>query len=62
MAFVHPTLSCTRLNFNHPGRVDLLENFSVKLPSGQVIALIGQSGCGKSTLLRFKFNCTYNYT
>ncbi|MEM9510907.1 MAG: ATP-binding cassette domain-containing protein, partial [Cyanobacteria bacterium P01_E01_bin.35] len=39
-------------NFHHAGRVDLLENFSVKIPGGKVIALIGESGCGKSTLAK----------
>ncbi len=43
---------CTNLNFHHPGRVDLLQNFSLTLPGGQVIALIGKSGCGKSTLAK----------
>ncbi|WP_250123358.1 peptidase domain-containing ABC transporter [Chroococcidiopsis sp. CCMEE 29] len=45
-------ICCTELNFHHAGRVDLLENFSVNLPGGRVIALIGQSGCGKSTLAK----------
>jgi ABC-type bacteriocin/lantibiotic exporter with double-glycine peptidase domain len=45
-------ICCTNLNFHHAGRVDLLENFSVTLPGGKVIALIGQSGCGKSTLAK----------
>jgi ATP-binding cassette subfamily C protein len=40
------------LIFHHPGRVDLLEDFSLKLPGGKVIALIGASGCGKSTLAK----------
>lgn len=43
---------CTNLNFHHAGRVDLLENFSLTLPGGKVIALIGKSGCGKSTLAK----------
>jgi ABC-type bacteriocin/lantibiotic exporter with double-glycine peptidase domain len=43
---------CTNLNFHHAGRIDLLENFSVTLPGGKVLALIGQSGCGKSTLAK----------
>ena len=41
---------CTSLNFNYPGRTDLLEDFSLTIPGGKVIALIGKSGCGKSSL------------
>ena len=41
---------CSNLTFHHPGRVDLLEDFSLTIPGGKVTALIGQSGCGKSTL------------
>lgn len=43
---------CKKLNFHHAGRVDLLEDFSLTIPAGQVTALIGQSGCGKSTLAK----------
>jgi ATP-binding cassette, subfamily C, bacterial len=43
---------CTDLNFHHAGRVDLLQDFSLKIPGGKVIALIGKSGCGKSTLAK----------
>ncbi len=45
-------ICCSQLTFHHPGRVELLENFSLQLPGGKVIALIGQSGCGKSTLAK----------
>lgn len=45
-------LVCTQLNFHHPGRTDLLKDFSVKIPGGQATALIGKSGCGKSTLVK----------
>ncbi|MEH2151262.1 peptidase domain-containing ABC transporter [Nostoc sp.] len=45
-------IRCSHLQFHHAGRVDLIENFSLKLPGGKVIALIGQSGCGKSTLAK----------
>ncbi|OUC15241.1 MAG: ABC transporter ATP-binding protein [Alkalinema sp. CACIAM 70d] len=41
---------CDQVNFFYPGRVELLENFSITIPGGQVTALIGRSGCGKSTL------------
>lgn len=43
---------CTELNFHYTGRVELLKDFSIKLPGGQVIAVIGKSGCGKSTLAK----------
>jgi ATP-binding cassette subfamily C protein len=43
---------CTNLNFHHAGRIDLLEDFSLTIPGGKVIALIGKSGCGKSTLAK----------
>ncbi|WP_100904467.1 peptidase domain-containing ABC transporter [Nostoc flagelliforme] len=45
-------ITCTNLNFHHVGRVDLLQDFSLTIPGGQVIALIGKSGCGKSTLAK----------
>ena len=43
---------CSSVNFHHPGRVDLLQDFSLNLPGGKVIAIIGKSGCGKSTLAK----------
>ncbi|MEQ9672105.1 peptidase domain-containing ABC transporter [Coleofasciculus sp. G2-EDA-02] len=43
---------CTNLNFHHTGRVNLLTDFSLTIPGGKVIALIGKSGCGKSTLAK----------
>jgi ATP-binding cassette subfamily B protein/ATP-binding cassette subfamily C protein len=45
-------IRCSNLYFHHTGRVDLLEDFSITLPGGTVIALIGKSGCGKSTLAK----------
>lgn len=41
---------CTNLNFHYPGRLELLQDFSLTIPGGKVVALIGKSGCGKSTL------------
>jgi ABC-type bacteriocin/lantibiotic exporter with double-glycine peptidase domain len=43
---------CRHLNFHHPGRVELLQDFSLTIPGGKVTALIGTSGCGKSTLAK----------
>ncbi|MEH2107916.1 peptidase domain-containing ABC transporter [Nostoc sp.] len=45
-------ITCTEINFHHTGRVDLLQNFSITIPGGKAIALIGKSGCGKSTLAK----------
>ncbi|MCF2145559.1 peptidase domain-containing ABC transporter [Desmonostoc muscorum LEGE 12446] len=45
-------IRCSHLQFHHAGRVDLIEDFSLKLPGGKAIALIGESGCGKSTLAK----------
>jgi ABC-type bacteriocin/lantibiotic exporter with double-glycine peptidase domain len=43
---------CTQVNFHHTGRVDLLKDFTLTIPGGKVIALVGESGCGKSTLAK----------
>jgi ATP-binding cassette subfamily C protein len=43
---------CTNVNFHYAGRTDLLEDFSLTIPGGKVVAFIGKSGCGKSTLAK----------
>ncbi|PMB25897.1 peptidase domain-containing ABC transporter [Fischerella thermalis] len=45
-------ITCKNINYHHAGRVDLMENFSLRIPGGCAIALIGKSGCGKSTLAK----------
>lgn len=45
-------IQCSHLSFHHAGRVDLLQDFSLTFPGGQVTALIGHSGCGKSTVAK----------
>ncbi|NJL09631.1 MAG: peptidase domain-containing ABC transporter [Calothrix sp. SM1_7_51] len=41
---------CTNASFHYAGRLDLLDDFTITIPGGKVVALIGKSGCGKSTL------------
>jgi ATP-binding cassette, subfamily C, bacterial len=43
---------CDRLSFYYAGRLELLNEFSLKIPGGKVTTLIGASGCGKSTLAK----------
>lgn len=45
-------IACCDLTFYHPGRKELLQNFSLRIPGGKTVALIGPSGCGKSTLVK----------
>jgi ATP-binding cassette subfamily C protein len=45
-------IHCDQINFFYPGRVELIEDFSITIPGGKVTAVIGKSGCGKSTLAK----------
>lgn len=41
------------LNFKYPNQKErVIENFSMKLDKGEIVALLGSSGSGKSTILR----------
>lgn len=39
--------------FSYPSRKDklILDGFSLSIPAGKVVALVGSSGCGKSTII-----------
>lgn len=39
--------------FAYPSRPDkqILQGFSLSIPAGKVVALVGSSGCGKSTII-----------
>uniref|UniRef100_A0A0D9X4H6 MDR-like ABC transporter n=1 Tax=Leersia perrieri TaxID=77586 RepID=A0A0D9X4H6_9ORYZ len=41
------------VDFMYPSRVDkrILRGFSLDIPAGKVVALVGSSGCGKSTVI-----------
>ncbi|MEH2309845.1 MAG: peptidase domain-containing ABC transporter [Nostoc sp.] len=43
---------CKNVNFHYAGRLDLVDDFSLIIPGGKNVALIGKSGCGKSTLAK----------
>jgi len=43
---------CTNLNFHYPGRPEVLQDFSLTIPGGKVVAVIGTSGCGKSSFAK----------
>lgn len=52
------TIEFKNITFNYPSRkAKVLKNFSMTIPAGKKIGLVGHSGCGKSTitnlLLRF---------
>lgn len=49
-------IACEHLYFSYPGRVELLDDFSLRIPGGKVTALVGKSGCGKSTLAKLIAN------
>ncbi|MBN1834641.1 MAG: ABC transporter ATP-binding protein [Spirochaetales bacterium] len=40
------------LSFSYTGREQVLEDFSLKIPAGQTVALVGHTGAGKSSIAR----------
>jgi ATP-binding cassette subfamily B (MDR/TAP) protein 1 len=56
--FKEGAIELKNLSFKYPSRkIKVLNNFSLSIPAGKKIGLVGASGCGKSTitnlLLRF---------
>ncbi|GAB4016123.1 peptidase domain-containing ABC transporter [Spirosoma migulaei] len=51
-AFAFSSLTISNLHFRFPGRPLQLDNISLALNKGELIAILGESGCGKSTLLQ----------
>ncbi len=43
---------CENVTFHYSGRLNLLEDFNIRIPGGKVVALIGESGCGKSSVAK----------
>ncbi|CAL4996761.1 unnamed protein product [Urochloa decumbens] len=50
---IHGEIKFRRVHFAYPSRQDkpILQGFSLTIPAGKVIALVGSSGCGKSTVI-----------
>lgn len=40
------------VSFAYPDREPILENFSLSIPAGQTVAIVGPTGSGKSTIVR----------
>ncbi|GJN12427.1 hypothetical protein PR202_ga30703 [Eleusine coracana subsp. coracana] len=50
---IHGEIKLRRVHFAYPSRQDkpILQGFSLSIPAGKVVALVGSSGCGKSTVI-----------
>ncbi|XP_057448648.1 ABC transporter B family member 2-like [Lotus japonicus] len=50
---VEGTIELKRINFSYPSRPDVIifKDFSLRVPAGKSIAIVGQSGSGKSSII-----------
>ncbi|RZC49502.1 hypothetical protein C5167_017926 [Papaver somniferum] len=53
LANVEGVIEFRIVSFNYPSRpsVQILKDFCLNIPSGKIVALVGESGCGKSTVI-----------
>ena len=51
-ADVEGVLAFEDVTFAYPGRAPLLEGFTLQIPAGHTVALVGSTGSGKTTLVR----------
>lgn len=49
----HEDITLENLKFSYPSRpnVQILDDLSLRFPSGKITAIVGPSGCGKSTIV-----------
>ena len=47
-----PAISFEKVNFQYNGDHKILQDFTLHIDEGKVVALVGSSGCGKSTVLK----------
>jgi iron(III) transport system ATP-binding protein len=45
------SLNIQELNFRYKKNQSLIDNLSLTIPTGKVLAVVGKSGCGKTTLI-----------
>ncbi|XP_035227144.1 ATP-dependent translocase ABCB1-like isoform X2 [Stegodyphus dumicola] len=54
LQYLEGNITLKDVHFNYPARPDvpILRGFSLKIKSGETVALVGPSGCGKSTIVQ----------
>ena len=45
-------LECRNITKSYKSGVNVLDNFSLEIPEGKIVGLLGPNGCGKSTLIK----------
>lgn len=53
LAKIYGNIEICDVHFAYPSRQEkmILQGFSLSIPAGKVVALVGSSGCGKSTII-----------
>lgn len=59
MKFENFDITFDNIYFGYKSSSELFKNFSLKIPEGQKLAIVGSSGSGKTTLMRLLVNLFY---